>query len=1122
MARDNLAICQTIVNNVEHELSQRGAESLDQQQVIELVHQAWQRTDRPYAGSYLCVVDSAGQLALHTGTPELQGSDVSRVLVNPDSSHPRLVAELLESKVNLALQGTDHLGEAQLLGFAYLPSIDSLVVAHVPAELIDQQIRQSALPWIVALSLVGGLLIPLSVSLLHLRYTTAQRDRETASNALQASESLLREENQLLAAVASGMPLDDSLRHLIGFMESQTDDLMASIMIRDRECSCLRLGAATGLSQAFREAINCIPIAADSPPCGIAAFDDSTVVVADIASDSRCSDKVRELTNKEGIRAGWIVPIHDRQGEVLGTFVIYRRHPGEPTDQDSKLLETTKHLAGLLLSRHSREHDLSRSEARFRAIFEQAAVGVAQLDPETGAYLRVNHRYCEILGVSAEDVLGKSWMELAQTDELDVDQQQLEQLKRGETDCYSVERQRRRPDGTTVWVQLTVSPLCQSEEEPLTHIAIVEDITERKEAEQALRDSEALYFDLYKNAPDMMVSVDAASSKIVRCNQAMAEVLGYPHEEIIGKPVFDVLSAESAEILRTRIFDRLSKTGHVSHEDLTLVCADGSQRDVILNSSAVQDADGKVLYSRSVLRDVTEQRRAEQKLAESESRLRAIFDSEPECVKLVSTDGYVLDMNPAGLKIIEAESLDEIVNQKVDTLVSPEHREAFHEMHEAVIQGKPQRLEFEIIGLKGTRRWMDTHVTPMQDADGKVTALLSVTRDITARKQATAALRESEELFRRLVETAPFGVRRNDLEGRITFANEALGNIFGCRPEEMIGKFIWDFAASEEDRRAMQHHFQRHLLDPPTEAASFEAKRRTLDGRVIDVTIDWTYERGRDGKASGLIVVVTDITERRQSEQEFRLHRDALAQMTRLSTMGELIAGLAHEVKQPLYAITNFATATSVALSNVQHGSPIDEGWLQEMKAWNNGVQAASKRANDIIQRLREFARKGEGKREKTSIDRLLEDSIGLVAFEARQSNTIVTTELADGLADVVIDRIQCEQVLVNLLHNAYEALADHEGQRRVIVRAEPSDEFVEVQIEDNGPGIPTDQNGKLFEAFYTTKPSGMGMGLAISQTIVEDHGGRLWGRANQFGGATFHFTLPAEVKREHLQLKDA
>jgi PAS domain S-box-containing protein len=732
-----------------------------------------------------------------------------------------------------------------------------------------------------------------------------------------------------------------------------------------------------------------------------------------------------------------------------------------------------------------------------------------------------NPAFERLTGYSQQEVLGRNCRFLQGDDR---DQPGLKSIRQAIEEDREVTATLRnyRKDGSMFWCELHISPV-RDVEGRVTHcLGFQYDITERREAEQALRESEALYADLYENAPDMMASVDARSSRIVHCNQAMATVLGYAKEQIIGRSAFDVLSSESAEIVRARIFPELVASGRVSNEELSLVCADGSTRDVILNSTAVQDDDGTTLYSRSVLRDVTEQRRAEQRLAESEARLRAIFDAEPECVKLVNAEGELLDMNPAGLAMIEADSLEQVVNQEIYPLISPEHREAFRAMHASVMRGTPQRLEFEIIGLAGTCRWMDTHATPMRDSSGKVTALLSVTRDITDKKQAAEALRESEELFRRLVETAPFGVRRNDLEGRIIFANKALGTILACEPQQMIGKYIWDFAVNDDDRGKMEQHFQRHLLDPQPDSASFEAKRRTLDGRIIDVTIDWTYDRDRDGKTIGMIVVVTDITARKQSDQDHRLHRDALAHMTRLSTMGELIAGLAHEVKQPLYAIANFATATSVALSNVQHGFPIDGEWLQEMKAWNNGVQDASKRANEIIQRLREFARKGKGKREKTSVGRLIHDSVELVAFEARQSNTVVQTELDDGLADVVVDRIQCEQVLVNLLHNSYEALADFDGQRRVIIRATPSDEFVEIQIADNGPGLPTDQNGKLFEAFYTTKPSSMGMGLAISQTIVEDHGGRLWGRANQCGGATFHFTLPAEVKQEHLQLKNA
>ena len=166
-------------------------------------------------------------------------------------------------------------------------------------------------------------------------------------------------------------------------------------------------------------------------------------------------------------------------------------------------------------------------------------------------------------------------------------------------------------------------------------------------------------------------------------------------------------------------------------------------------------------------------------------------------------------------------------------------------------------------------------------------------------------------------------------------------------------------------------------------------------------------------------------------------------------------------------------------------------------------------RASEIINRLREFSRKDESRREEIQINDLIHDSIELVAFEARQCQVFVETQLDDQATTIHADRVQCEQVIVNLLHNAYEALMDCDHARRVIVRTKVVDHCVELQVIDNGPGIVADEQGKLFEAFHTTKSAGMGMGLAISQTIVEDHGGRLWGSSNRWGGATFHVTLP-------------
>ncbi len=545
-------------------------------------------------------------------------------------------------------------------------------------------------------------------------------------------------------------------------------------------------------------------------------------------------------------------------------------------------------------------------------------------------------------------------------------------------------------------------------------------------------------------------------------------------------------------------------------------------------------------------------------------------------------------------------------------------------------------MEKRLRRADGSYVWVNLTVSAMWPVGGKPTTHSAIVEDITKRKQAEEALRLSEERFRNLVQTAPFGVLRNDVEGRINFANAALGRIYECSPSDLIGKPIWELAFDDSSREAMIAQMRGMEDDARQSGGSpvtsgFLVKHRTVAGRAIDVHIDWTYERNREGKCIGWIVVISDVTTRReferrlefqavvlnrvsdavivtdqrnavtyaneaaermfeisedhrcgrsvlplhqellvsgalhhdvlaaleesgqwqgdievqingqtatveaklkdfrspnsqghyllslvrdismrkQAELERRQHRDTLAHMTRLSTMGELVAGIAHEVKQPLYAIANFATAASISLRNLEPGVPLDQTWLDDLKEFNDGVRRASQRANEIIQRLREFAGKSEQSREQIDLNEVILDSIDLVAFEARQCDAVVRTDLQIGLPGVIADRIQCEQVLVNLLHNAYEALAEVAPPRLVLVQSRRAGDFVEFKVEDNGPGIPPSQYGKILEAFCTTKPSGMGMGLAISRTIVEDHGGRLTVDTNRHGGATFVVALP-------------
>ena len=220
--------------------------------------------------------------------------------------------------------------------------------------------------------------------------------------------------------------------------------------------------------------------------------------------------------------------------------------------------------------------------------------------------------------------------------------------------------------------------------------------------------------------------------------------------------------------------------------------------------------------------------------------------------------------------------------------------------------------------------------------------------------------------------------------------------------------------------------------------------------------------------------------------------------------MGELVAGIGHELNQPLYAIVNFSKACRNVLG--AQGS-LDRTSLRE---WIEEIARAAGRAGAIVARLRDFTRRTELTLAPASLNKIVEESVRLLAFEARRLGVQVTCELPSPAPLVTVDRLQIQQVLVNLLSNAYEALdAPDVPLRRVQIHVGTADGEVEVCVADNGHGLPPDGHVRIFDPFVTTKPAGLGMGLAISRTIVEAHGGRLWAGPSAAGGAAFHFTLP-------------
>lgn len=374
--------------------------------------------------------------------------------------------------------------------------------------------------------------------------------------------------------------------------------------------------------------------------------------------------------------------------------------------------------------------------------------------------------------------------------------------------------------------------------------------------------------------------------------------------------------------------------------------------------------------------------------------------------------------------------------------------------------------------------------------------------EIAERCRIEDALRESEQLVRAIVETSQEWIWSTDVEGITTFSNPAVERILGYQPDELLGKNSFEILHPDDQAKVDD-------LYPQWCAAKEGWTNETLRWRHKDGSWRWLESSSvpilnAHDELIGYRGFDRDITERIMTGEKLSEMEAQLTHAGRLSALGEMVAGIAHEINQPLYSIVNFAKACR----NVLRGE--GEPNRDELVEWNGEIAEAASRATEIIKRLRQFARKGTSHFVSVHIDEVIEDSVELMAFELRRKGVEVCRDLASGLPPVSADRVQIEQVLINLLQNACEAMAEvPKASRQVFVRTRHREACVVISIEDRGPGLREENRFTIFHPFVTTKADGLGMGLAISTTIAEAHGGKLWATSGSEGGAAFHLLLP-------------
>jgi PAS domain S-box-containing protein len=420
----------------------------------------------------------------------------------------------------------------------------------------------------------------------------------------------------------------------------------------------------------------------------------------------------------------------------------------------------------------------------------------------------------------------------------------------------------------------------------------------------------------------------------------------------------------------------------------------------------------------------------------------------------------------------------------------------------AIAEKSEYEVEFRILLPDGSVKHIHTVGHPVLNASGDLVQFVGSSTDITERKRAEQATR----LLAAIVESSHDAIVSKSLNGVITSWNKGAERLFGYAAEEAVGQNITLIIPPErrdEERTIVEQLTRGQRID------HFETVRMRKDGSLLDVSLTISPMKDASGRVVGASKLARDITERKRAEEALRQAQTDLAHASRLTTMGEFTASLAHEVKQPIAAaVTNANTCVRWITR--------DEPDLKEAReaAWR--IVKDAQRASEIINRVHLLFKKGTPQRELVDVNEVAREMIVLLGDEASRHSISVRTELAEDLPHVIGDRVQLQQVLMNLMVNGVDAMHDVDAPRELIIKSQPAEnnELV-LSVSDTGVGLPRQQADQIFNAFFTTKTHGTGMGLRISRSIIESHGGRLWAADNSPRGARFCFTLPTKAEAD-------
>jgi len=760
---------------------------------------------------------------------------------------------------------------------------------------------------------------------------------------------------------------------------------------------------------------------------------------------------------------------------------------------EQRILELERSCARL-----ERERDESRE--RFQAVFEGSRDAVFISNAEA-RFVHVNRAACALTGYAGEDLLSMRIPDLHAPEDLHAFERHFDDIMSGAS--LLSEALILRKDGSRVPTEFSNARITIGGRHHMHTTA--RDITERKRAEEILKVSERRYRRIVEAINEVLYSVDA-DGVVTYVSPQVENVLGYAPVEIAGERFIRLVHPQDRSAIRQAFEEVLQ--GRIRPREYRMRGKDGAYRWVRTSSHPDREG-GRVVGLHGVLSDVTERRRTEEALVESETRYRSVFENAGTATVIIEDDRTISMANPEFERLSGYARSEVEGRMKWTEFVGPRERErmeAFHRQRRRSEEKAPGEYEFEFVDRSGETKHVHNKIGVIPGTRKSVASLT----DMTNRKRAEEALRESEEKYRQLVQHAPAGIYEFDLENmRFLGVNDVMCHYTGYSEEEFLS--LDPFQLLCEESRQTLNDLLADVGAGNRNPDPVEYRVRGKNGRSFWVLAraSFFFEQGVPRRATA---VVHDITERKQSEMEKQRLEAQLRQSQKMEAVGTLAGGIAHDFNNILSAIVGYTEMARMDLpQGAVSGKSLDE------------VLKASERAKDLVRQILAFSRRTEHDSKALRVEPVVKEALRMLRSSLPSSIDIRWT-IRPALPAIIGDPTRIHQILMNLCTNAAQAIEDEQGVIEVRLEEAGLDElgaakvgdlppgrYIRLTVRDTGIGMPPDVRERIFDPYFTTKEAGegTGLGLAVVYGIVSDYGGGVTVESEVGQGSRFSLFLP-------------